>query len=79
MASALKNNKGLDYVLFASVNGEKVTFVCAANKGFNASNIVKEATKITGGGGGGKPDMAQAGGKDPSKVEEALAHVKEVF
>ena len=79
MASALKNNKGLDYVLFASVNGEKVTFVCAANNGFNASNIVKEATKITGGGGGGKPDMAQAGGKDPSKVEEALAHVKEVF
>ncbi len=79
MASALKNNKGLDYVLLASVNGEKVTFVCAAKEPFNASLIVKEATKITGGGGGGKPDMAQAGGKDPSKVLEALAHVKEVF
>ncbi len=79
MASALKNNKGLDYVLLASVNGEKVTFVCAAKEPFNASLIVKEATKITGGGGGGKPDMAQAGGKDSSKVLEALAHVKEVF
>lgn len=79
MASALKNNKELDYVLLASVNGEKVTFICAAKSPFNASQIVKEATKITGGGGGGKPDMAQAGGKDPSKVNEALAHVKETF
>ena len=41
--------------------------------------VVKEATKICGGGGGGKPDLAQAGGKDPSKLDEALRHVGEVF
>ena len=57
-------------------NLHKVTFVCATKGNYNASNIVKEATKITGGGGGGKPDLAQAGGKDPSKVKDALEHLK---
>lgn len=77
MAEALKNNKNLDYVLFAAVDGNKVTFVCAASGEYNAIDIVKCATKITGGGGGGKPSLAQAGGKDSSKVNEALAYVKE--
>ena len=77
MATALKNNKGLNVVLLASCDGAKVTFVCAANEPFDACKIVREATKITGGGGGGKKDLAQAGGKDSSKVNEALAHVKE--
>ncbi len=79
MATALRNNKNLDVVLLASVNGEKVTFVSACKAPYNASNVVKEACKICGGGGGGKPDIAQAGGKDPSKVMEALAHVEEVL
>ena len=79
MASALKNNKDLNVVLLASVDTNKVTFVCAAKPGFDACQIVREATKITGGGGGGKKDIAQAGGKDPSKVNEALEHVKGLF
>ena len=79
MASALKNNKGLDYVLFAATDNTKVTFVCAAKAPLDARDIVKEATKICGGGGGGKPDLAQAGGKDASKIDEALAHVKGAF
>ena len=79
MASALKNNKGLDYVLFAATDNTKVTFVCSAKAPFDARDIVKAATSICGGGGGGKPDLAQAGGKDASKIDEALAHVKGAF
>ena len=41
-------------------------------KGIHAGNIIKEMAKVTGGGGGGRPDMAQAGGKDVSKLPEAL-------
>ena len=79
MATALRNNKNLDVVLLAAADSNKVTFVCAAKAPFDACQIVREATKITGGGGGGKKDIAQAGGKDPSKVLEALAHVKETL
>ncbi len=76
MATALRNNKNLSVVLLASVDGAKVTFVCAAQAPYDACQIVREATKITGGGGGGKKDLAQAGGRDSSKVNEALEHVK---
>lgn len=43
------------------------------DKGVHAGNVVREAAKVAGGGGGGRPDFAQAGGKDPSKIGEALA------
>lgn len=76
MATALRNNKNLDVVLLAAADDAKVTFVCATKGNYDACQIVREATKITGGGGGGKKDIAQAGGKDVSKVDEALAHVK---
>ena len=46
---------------------------------FNAVDVIKEATKITGGGGGGKPTLAQAGGKDVSKVDDALSSLKELY
>ena len=63
--------------LLASVNGAKLTFACAAGKeviakGIKAGDLVKAAAILTGGNGGGKPDMAMAGGKDISKVDEAL-------
>jgi alanyl-tRNA synthetase len=42
-------------------------------KGLHAGKLVGQLAKVVGGGGGGKPTMAQAGGKDPSKLGEALA------
>ena len=77
MSSSLRNNKNLDYVVLASVDGAKVTFVASASKAYDAVKLVKALTSITGGGGGGKPDLAQAGGRDSSKVNEALNFVKE--
>ena len=64
-------------VVLASIQEEKVNLLAMATKevvakGIHAGNIIKEVAKITGGGGGGRPDMAQAGGKDPAKVDEAL-------
>ena len=46
-------------------------------KGLKAGDWVKHTAPIVGGGGGGRPDMAQAGGKDPSKIDEALASAKQ--
>lgn len=77
MACALRNNKNLEVVFLASVGEDKVTFVCAT-KSFDASMLVKEAAKICQGGGGGKKDLAQAGGKDITKVSLAIEKVKEL-
>ncbi len=77
MACALRNNKNLDVVFLASLDIDKVTFVCAT-KSKDASLLVKEAAKLCQGGGGGKKDLAQAGGKDISKVDLAIAKAKEL-
>ena len=70
-------------VLASSAEG-KVNLVSmatksAVEKGMNAGNIIREVAKITGGGGGGKADNAQAGGKDASKIKEALEKVKDII
>lgn len=44
-------------------------------KGFHAGKLIGEAARLTGGGGGGRPDMAQAGGKDPQQLPKALSRV----
>lgn len=69
-------------IVIASVQGEKVNISSGVtkdliDKGFHAGKLVKEVATRCGGGGGGRPDMAQAGGKDPSKVKEALEFVYE--
>ncbi|MGM9551674.1 MAG: alanine--tRNA ligase [Clostridia bacterium] len=69
--------------VLASVDGDKITFVAAATKkavsmGVHAGNIIKEITKVTDGRGGGKPDMAQGGGKLVTKVDDALAMVDDI-
>ena len=71
-------------LLFASSNDGKVVLVCMASKGavakgIHCGNIVKEAAKICGGGGGGRPDMAQAGGKDPAAVNDAVTKAIEIM
>jgi len=50
----------------------------AVDKGAHAGNLVKQLAQITGGNGGGRPDFAQAGGKDASKIDEALAKAREL-
>ena len=54
-----------------------VTMVTAdlVERGINAGNIARDAAKLMGGGGGGRPEMAQAGGRQPEKLDEALAAV----
>ncbi len=69
--------------VLASVDGDKITFVAAATKaavakGVHSGNIIKEITKVTDGRGGGKPDMAQGGGKLVNKVDDALAMVDDL-
>ncbi|MCD6531027.1 alanine--tRNA ligase [bacterium] len=65
-------------LLGAVVDGGKVAFGCSItpdvikNFGLKAGDIVREVAKIAGGGGGGRPDFAQAGGKNPEKLDEAL-------
>ncbi|MNE50725.1 Alanine--tRNA ligase [compost metagenome] len=62
---------------------DKVNFVVSVpqalvKQGFHAGKLVKEVAAVCGGGGGGRPDMAQAGGKDASKLSEALAKAEEL-
>ncbi len=69
-------------IVLAAVNEGKVTFAAACGKdalsaGANAGKIVKAVAQTAGGNGGGKPDMAMAGAKEPDKVDSALSIVKE--
>ena len=83
MADQLKaENEDLACVL-AAVGEDKINFVCACGKaavaaGAHAGNLAREVAKRTGGGGGGRPDGAMAGGKDVSKLDEALSAVADV-
>ncbi len=80
MTDTVKADNSDAVVVFASLNGEKLTFCAACGKdaiakGAHAGNLVREIAKITGGNGGGKPDSAMAGGKDASKLNDALNSV----
>ncbi|MCX8083712.1 MAG: alanine--tRNA ligase [Calditerrivibrio sp.] len=76
----IKNKIKSGVIFIPVINGEKLTFLCGVTKDLtaklSANILVKEATKITGGGGGGRADFAQAGGKDISKLDEAINHLK---
>ena len=80
MGDFLKSKLGSVFVVLGSVINDRPMFVAMAtpdlaSKGLHAGNIVKKVAKVAGGGGGGSPEMAQAGGKDKSKVSEALGEV----
>ncbi|MDF2935450.1 MAG: alanyl-tRNA synthetase [Paenibacillaceae bacterium] len=77
MVDSLRAKLGSAVIVLGSVQEDKVNLVAAVTpdlvaKGLHAGKLVKEAAARCGGGGGGRPDMAQAGGKDPSKLGEAL-------
>ena len=82
MVDDLKATLESAVIVIASVQGKKVNISSGVTKdlierGFHAGKLVKEVAVRCGGGGGGRPDMAQAGGKDPTKVKEALQFVEE--
>ena len=71
-------------ILLAAVADGKITFILNAGpaaqaKGVHAGKLVGAIAKVAGGGGGGKPDKAQAGGKDPAKLGDALAAARELI
>ena len=80
----LKSKLGSGVIVLASVNEGKVNLMVAATddvvaKGAHAGNIIKAAAPKVGGGGGGRPNMAQAGGKNPSGINEALEAAREAL
>ncbi len=80
MGDLLRDKDASVAAVLASVNGEKITFlaVCgkeAIAKGIKAGDLVKTVCTAAGGSGGGKPDSAMGGGKDATKVDNALAMV----
>jgi alanyl-tRNA synthetase len=76
IADELKEKIGSGVVFLVSAGESNVTMVASVTadltKRYHAGNIVKQIAPVVGGGGGGRPDFAQAGGKDPSKVDEAV-------
>ncbi len=79
LASALQNKYNLKVVFISSICDNKVTFIAKTDKSINASSLVKTAAQICDGNGGGKPDLAQAGGKNPAKVMDAIKAVKDLI
>lgn len=80
LGDEIRNRLGTGVVVLASVLNDKISYVVMVTKDINskgilAGSIIKEVAKVAGGSGGGRPDMAQAGGKDISKVDESLSIV----
>lgn len=75
---------GSGIAVIGTVNGGKINFIATATKdlvkrGFHAGNLIREVAQVAGGGGGGRPDMAQAGGKRPEKMADALEKAKDLI
>ncbi|MBK5462594.1 alanine--tRNA ligase [Peribacillus sp. TH16] len=82
MADDLKQKLDSVIIVLGSAQGDKVNLIAGVTKdyierGFHAGKLIKEVASRCGGGGGGRPDMAQAGGKDPEKLDAALNFVEE--
>jgi alanyl-tRNA synthetase len=82
LADRLKEKLAPSVIALGTTDGAKVTLVAAVSKDlvkrFHAGNLIKQIAPLVGGGGGGRPDFAQAGGKDPTRLDEALAKVYEL-
>jgi alanyl-tRNA synthetase len=83
MGDSLRQKLKSAVIVLGTVHNDKPVFVAMVTpdlleKGLHAGEIVKQVAGITGGGGGGRADMAQAGGKDKNKIDEALGLVKSI-
>lgn len=84
LADSVVENKDIALVVLGAVIGDKVNFVAKTTEkgvkmGVHCGKIIKEVAQTAGGGGGGRPDMAQAGGKLPEKIDEALGKVLQLL
>ncbi len=84
LGDQLKEKLGEGVIVLASVTDGKVNLMATATegamaKGAHAGNLIKGIARLVGGGGGGRPNMAQAGGKDPGGVDGALAEAAKVL
>jgi alanyl-tRNA synthetase len=83
MADVLRARLGEGVVVLATREGEKVSLVVTVtdplSESLPAGRIVKELAKRVGGGGGGRADFAQAGGREPARLSEALAAVPDIL
>lgn len=83
LGDQLKDKIGGGVIVIASVQDDKVNLMAAVTeeaqkKGAHAGNLIKAIASLVGGGGGGRPNMAQAGGKNPAGVDACLEKVTEV-
>lgn len=84
MADVWRDKAASNVLVLAAAIGEKVNLLVAADKtanaaGVKAGDVVKAIAPTVGGGGGGRPDLAQAGGKDQAKIQEALDQAKAIL
>lgn len=84
MSDTLRQKIKSGIIVLGTVSDDKVIFVAAVTddltkKGYHAGKIIKSVAQIAGGSGGGRPNFAQAGGKIPAKLDEALASVSKMI
>jgi alanyl-tRNA synthetase len=84
MSDILREKLKSVIIVLGSVYDERPVFIAAVTpdlvaQGYNAGSIVKQVAQVTGGGGGGKPELAQAGGKQKEKLDDALTQVTEII
>ena len=83
MADSLRDRIKSGVVVLGAAQGDRAILLAAVTKDltarYHAGNIIKQLAPLVGGGGGGRPDFAQAGGKDPSKLDDALAAARKLL
>ncbi|MPN40481.1 Alanine--tRNA ligase [bioreactor metagenome] len=84
LSDTFKEKLGSGIVVLGTVMEDKVSFIVTVSKdltakGYHAGNLVREIAKVAGGSGGGRPDMAQAGGKDPAMLDKALEEAVKII
>jgi alanyl-tRNA synthetase len=83
IADQLREKLGSGVVVLASAGESNVNLVASVSsdltRRYHAGNIIKELARMVGGGGGGRPDFAQAGGKEPANLDAALKRAEELI